>query len=223
MGFCVPWDPLTWVFTLPVLPFISTRHHSSVSPPSRNPLFLLLHIFLCHLPYHLCAHCTENRSIHLHLTSHFGEPCHHPNTTLPPSLSHNLSKHISNDGDGTGDLRRGNHQRHLPLLTADSPLPFAFWKLKLTRRNDKLHRCLTPRQDFLLNPFGCSFNSGDKFPRFSARAMIFRLILRYHRPPNGPEEGKIRILTFVDHTDVACGTVVDGAWSTGASTGRMIA
>ena len=38
-----------------------------------------------------CAHCTENSSIHLHLTSHSGEPCHHPNTTLPPSFSHNLS------------------------------------------------------------------------------------------------------------------------------------
>ncbi|KAB2623582.1 hypothetical protein D8674_038874 [Pyrus ussuriensis x Pyrus communis] len=36
--------------------------------------------------------------------------------------------------------------------------------------------------------FGCSFNLGDKFPRFPVRAMIFKLILRYHWLPNGPEE-----------------------------------
>ncbi|KAB2606699.1 hypothetical protein D8674_006416 [Pyrus ussuriensis x Pyrus communis] len=43
--------------------------------------------------------------------------------------------------------------------------------------------------------FGCSFNSGDKFPLFP--------------PPNGLEEGR---------TVAACGTVVDGAWSIGTFT-----
>ncbi|TQD97470.1 hypothetical protein C1H46_016931 [Malus baccata] len=61
---------------------------------------------------------------------------------------------------------------------------------------------------------GCSFNSGDKFPRFLARATFFRLILGYHWPPNGPKKGR---------TITVCGTVVDGAWSTGASTKRITA
>ncbi|KAB2616017.1 hypothetical protein D8674_022605 [Pyrus ussuriensis x Pyrus communis] len=194
MGFCVPWDPPTWVFTLLRASIPLYTPSLLCLPPSCNFLSLLLHIFLCHLPHHLCVHCTENRSIHLHLTSHSGEPCDQPNTTLPPSLSHNLSNHISNDGGEAGVLRRGNHQRHLPLLTADSPLPFAFWEIE--------------------TDFGCSFNSGDKFPRFPARAMIFRLILRYHWPPNGPEERR---------TVAACVIVVDGAWSTDVSTGRMTA
>ncbi|TQE13584.1 hypothetical protein C1H46_000591 [Malus baccata] len=120
------------------------------------------------------------------------------------------------------------------------------------RRNDKLHYGLTPRRDFPSNPvwvslentlvrffklfrdvfvhcmpdlvkFGSSFNSRDKFPRFPVRAMIFRLILGYHRPPNGPEEDFETPGVVTGRIVAACGTVVDGAWSTGTSTGRMTA
>ncbi|KAB2596638.1 hypothetical protein D8674_032088 [Pyrus ussuriensis x Pyrus communis] len=210
MGFCVPWDPPTWVFTLPRASIPLYTPSLFRLPPSRNPLSLLLYIFLCYLPHHLStpANLATTQTLH----------CHPRTLTIflsfPLSFFLDTVKHISNDGGGAGDLRRGNHQRHLPFLTTDSPLPFSFWKLKLTRQNDKLRRGLTPRRDFPSNPFGCSFNSGDKFPRFPARAMIFRLILRYHRPPNGSEEGR---------TVAVCGIVMDSAWSTCASTERMTA
>ncbi|TQD69456.1 hypothetical protein C1H46_045011 [Malus baccata] len=63
------------------------------------------------------------------------------------------------------------------------------------------------------------------------------MILGYHQPPNGLEEAfellKMVVLwtktdfetpgVVVGRTVAACGTIVDGAWSTGASTGRMTA
>ncbi|KAB2629702.1 hypothetical protein D8674_034497 [Pyrus ussuriensis x Pyrus communis] len=86
---------------------------------------------------------------------------------------------------------------------------------KLTQRIDKLRGSLTSWRDFSLNPVwvslentlvrffklfryvfvhcmpdlvmvGCSFNPGDKFLKFLERVVSFRLILSYHRPPNGP-------------------------------------
>ncbi|RXH99232.1 hypothetical protein DVH24_011557 [Malus domestica] len=63
----------------------------------------------------------------------------------------------------------------------------------------------------------------DKFPRFPARAMIFKPILGYHRPPNGPEEDSETPGVAAGRTVAGCGTVMDGAWSTDASTGRMTA
>ncbi|RXI07146.1 hypothetical protein DVH24_026282 [Malus domestica] len=106
-------------------------------------------------------------------------------------------------------------QRSTEVMTAAELLIFG---KKLTRRIDKLCRGLTSRRDFPSNPVwvslentlvrffklfrdvlvnylpdlvkvGCNFNLGDKFPRFLVRVMSFRLILGYHRPPNGPDKG----------------------------------
>ncbi|TQD92717.1 hypothetical protein C1H46_021710 [Malus baccata] len=73
---------------------------------------------------------------------------------------------------------------------------------------------MTAAELLIFGKVGCNFNLGDKFPRFSVRVVSFRLILGYHRPPNGPDKGRIL---------AARGIAVDGVWSIGTSTGMMTA